>query len=204
MNIQLHHLINFWKINTLFFILLLMNVYNNYSHTAYTYLTIHGNYGILWCAKSLFFPDTSFVRNIDFLEACYSSVYLLLYWIFPFYCISNHIRLSHFETLMVHTLILIGSFLHFCSDCQKYYTLLHEKKFIKNGFFRLVRNPNYIGEFLIYLSFVLCTRSFICFLILLFNVTIVWIPRMIQKDQNLNKYKNFIPTQNYMFIPYIW
>jgi len=203
MILQLNHVINFWKINTIIFIIILMNRYNNYSITAYTYLTIHGNYGILWCTKSLLFLDKSFIRDINLFEAFYSSIYLLLYWIFPFHCISNYICLSNFEVLMVQTMFILGTFLHFCSDCQKYYVLLEKKKYIHDGFFYLTRNPNYLGELLIYSSFVLCTRSLFCFIILLFNVTIFWIP-MIKKDRHLHKYNDFKNNQNHMFIPYIW
>lgn len=202
---KLDHLINFWKLNIIFYILFLMKFYNNYSKTAYTYLSLHGSYGLLWTWKSFLFPDKSFVKNIGIFESIYSSIYLLLYWTFPYMSIKYNVKLTNLEIFFIHSLYTIGIFLHFCSDCQKYYTLKYKKKFINDGFFHICRNPNYLGELLIYLSFVLCTKSLICLFILLFNIILFWIPRMIQKDENLlKKYNDFKYIENFMFIPLIW
>ena len=42
------------------------------------------------------------------------------------------------------------------SDCQKYYTLKYKKGLIDDGLFKYTRNPNYLGEIMVYLSFAMC------------------------------------------------
>jgi Protein of unknown function (DUF1295) len=44
-------------------------------------------------------------------------------------------------------------FLHFVGDAQKYYTLRFWSGLIEDGLFARTRNPNYLGETLIYISF---------------------------------------------------
>jgi steroid 5-alpha reductase family enzyme len=101
-------------------------------------------------------------------------------------------------------MMIMGVFLHFGADCQKYYILQYKKKYINDGFFKWTRNPNYLGELLIYGSFVFCTKSIFCFLILCLNIFLLWIPRMLLKDFSLYKYNEFKYNQNYIFIPFIW
>ena len=86
---------------------------------------------------------------------------------------------------------IIGVFLHFASDAQKYFSLKLKKDLIKEGFFKNVRNTNYLGEILIYLSFAILSMSFIPFAILAIFFFIVFLPRMIKKDKSLTKYESF-------------
>jgi steroid 5-alpha reductase family enzyme len=51
------------------------------------------------------------------------------------------------------------------ADSQKYYTLKYKKGLISDGVMKYTRNPNYLGEMMIYGSFVLLvndTISYIC------------------------------------------
>lgn len=54
------------------------------------------------------------------------------------------------------------------SDCQKYFQLKYKKGLINNGMFKYTRNPNYLGEALLYLSFAICAETLISYLILIF------------------------------------
>ena len=85
----------------------------------------------------------------------------------------------------------MGVFLHFASDAQKYFTLKLKKDLIKDGFFKRIRNTNYLGELLIYISFSILSMSYIPFLILGIFFFLVFIPRMLKKDKSLSKYKDF-------------
>ena len=86
---------------------------------------------------------------------------------------------------------IIGIFLHFASDAQKYFTLRIKKELIKDGFFKNIRNTNYLGEILIYLSFAILSMSYIPFVILALFFFVVFLPRMIKKDKSLTKYPAF-------------
>jgi protein-S-isoprenylcysteine O-methyltransferase Ste14 len=201
---QLYQLINFWKLSTGIWIMWLMFFYQNYSSTAYLYLSLHGTYGILWTLKSLVCPDKSFMYKIDVWEGFYSSLFLMLYWVFPFVIVKYNTILLNWELCIVMTIFTIGVFLHFGSDIQKYYTLLQKKKFIDEGFFKWIRNPNYLGELFIYSSFVYCTQSRLCYIILLFNVCCIWIPRMYIKEWYLRKYPEYKITKTKLWIPFVW
>ena len=82
-----------------------------------------------------------------------------------------------------------GIFLHYTSDCQKFFTLKYKGRgLIKEGLFSYNRNPNYLGEFLIYISFVILSKNWISYAIFFTQIAIAWIPNMIKKDKSLTKY----------------
>ena len=86
---------------------------------------------------------------------------------------------------------IIGVFLHFSSDSQKFFTLKIKKELITDGFFKNIRNTNYLGEILIYTSFALLSMSFIPFIILIIFIAMVFLPRMLKKDKSLSRYSSF-------------
>src|SRR5690349_8155877 len=55
--IKMAWVINFQKCLTLAYVSLLMGVTKNYSIEAYTYLALHGSYGLCWFMKHLVMPD---------------------------------------------------------------------------------------------------------------------------------------------------
>lgn len=104
------------------------------------------------------------------------------------------------------SLNLLGIFLHYGSDAQKYYTLKYKSGLITEGFFARCRNPNYLGEACIYISFAMLAQHWLPFLILGFMVAMVWIPNMLKKDQSLSRYPEF---ENYkansgLIFPKLW
>ena len=52
---------------------------------------------------------------------------------------------------------------------------------ITDGLFKKSRNINYVGEFLIYLSFALLSMHWLTIAILIVFIGIVWVPNMIKK-----------------------
>ena len=50
---------------------------------------------------------------------------------------------------------VLGMFFHFVADAQKFFTLKYRKprKLITEGLFRYTRNPNYLGEVMIYVGY---------------------------------------------------
>jgi hypothetical protein len=61
---------------------------------------------------------------------------------------------------------ITGVLLHYGSDAQKYFTLKYKKGLLTEGFFSRSRNPNYLGEILIYLSFAMLAQHWLPFVIL--------------------------------------
>lgn len=86
---------------------------------------------------------------------------------------------------------ITGIMLHYGSDAQKYFTLKYNQGLITEGFFSRSRNPNYLGEILIYLGFAMLAQHWLPFVILGVFVALVFFPNMLKKDQSLSRYPEF-------------
>ena len=188
---KLNQIINLHKGLTIFVVLSLMYFYNNFSISSWVYLSLHGTYGILWLLKEKIFPDPYFKDEINYPTALIGFILLGSYWVAPFLLISSQKIAPNSLIALCISINILGVFLHFASDSQKYFTLKVKKDLIKDGFFKNIRNTNYLGEVLIYLSFAILSMSYIPFLILGMFFLLVFIPRMLKKDKSLSKYKSF-------------
>ena len=188
---KLNHLINLHKGMTAFVVLGLMFFYNNFSIAPLVYLALHGTYGLLWLLKEQIFPDPYFKEKINFLTSVTGFIFLGSYWVAPYILISTHESVPNIIIAASISINIIGVFLHFASDAQKYFSLKLKKDLIKEGFFKKSRNTNYLGEILIYLSFAILSMNFIPFAILGIFFFVVFLPRMIKKDKSLTKYDSF-------------
>tara|TARA_B100000965_G_scaffold225910_1_gene189105 strand:+ start:136 stop:747 length:612 start_codon:yes stop_codon:yes gene_type:complete len=188
---KLNQIINLHKGLTIFVVLGLMYFYKNFSISAWIYLSLHGTYGILWLLKEKIFPDPYFREDINIFTAITGFIFLGSYWVAPFLLISSQTIVPNAVIALCISLNILGVFLHFASDAQKYFTLKIKKDLIKDGFFKKIRNTNYLGEIFIYLSFCILSMSLIPFFILGVFFFLVFVPRMLKKDQSLSKYKTF-------------
>ena len=188
---KLNQLINLHKGMTAFVVLGLMFFYKNFTIAPLVYLALHGTYGLLWLLKEKIFPDPYFKEKINFLTSVTGFIFLGSYWVAPYILISSPKSVPDFLIAASISINIIGVFLHFASDTQKYFSLKFKKDLIKEGFFKNVRNTNYLGEILIYLSFAILSMSFIPFAILATFFFVVFLPRMIKKDKSLTKYPSF-------------
>ena len=188
---KLNQIINLHKGLTLFVVFGMMYFYDNYSISAWTYLALHGTYGILWLLKEKIFPDPYFKDEINTVTAITGFILLGSYWVAPFLLISANVVVPNPLIAACISINILGVFLHFASDAQKYFTLKVKKDLIKDGFFKRIRNTNYLGEILIYISFAFLSMHYIPFLILGMFFFIVFIPRMLKKDKSLEKYESF-------------
>ena len=188
---KLNQIINLHKGLTPFVVIGLMSYYENFSLPAWVYLSLHGTYGILWLLKEKIFPDQYFKEEINIITSITGFIFLGSYWVAPFILISADKFVPNAIIALSISLNIIGVFLHFASDSQKYFTLKVNKELIDDGFFKNIRNTNYLGEILIYLSFAMLSMSYIPFVILALFFFIVFLPRMLKKDKSLSKYTNF-------------
>ncbi|MDJ0509491.1 MAG: DUF1295 domain-containing protein [Crocosphaera sp.] len=188
---KIKHPINLHKALTLFAILGLMTFYQNFSVTAWVYLSLHGSYGILWLFKDRIYPDKSWEEEIPVMMGIVTFGLLMLYWVAPFILISQNIEAFPALIAVVIAINLLGVFLHYSSDAQKYYTLKYHSGLITEGFFARCRNTNYLGEILIYGSFALLTQHWLPFVILGLFISLVFVPNMLKKDKSLARYPEF-------------
>jgi protein-S-isoprenylcysteine O-methyltransferase Ste14 len=71
------------------------------------------------------------------------------------------------------------------------YLKLRPGSLITEEFFKRRRNPNYLGELLIYAGFGMLAMHWIPLAILAVWVLAYWLPSMIQKDRSLSRYEDF-------------
>ncbi len=101
---------------------------------------------------------------------------------------------------------IMGIILMLGSDLQKYLTLRARKGLINDGFFRYTRNPNYLGEIMIYSSFAIIVDEYLPWGIFINAWIILFLLRMCFKDWSLSrklgwkKYKE----SSWMLLPKIY
>lgn len=188
------------------FVVCVMALFNqSQNSTMWIYLALHGMYGILWILKSRIFPDKTWSRPVS---AGYGIGIvwggLSLYWIAPVLLAVRNIHAPPWYLAVCVAIYSLGVFLHFGADMQKHTSLkLKPNELICDGMFARVRNPNYLGELLIYLGFGLLAMHWIPILVILLFVLLYWLPRMHEKDRSLSRYPQFeiYKQQTSLFIP---
>jgi steroid 5-alpha reductase family enzyme len=170
----------------------MMWFYNNWSQEAFIYLSIHGTYSVLWLIKETLYPDRRFDEKQPFwIGVLFIFLPLAGYYIAPYLLISRHVTLPPALIGLVLFLYTMGIFLHYVSDAQKYYTLKLQKQLIQEGLFGRTRNPNYLGEILIYLSYAMMSLHWLPLVVLAGWVFGFFVRNMLVKDKSLSRYPEF-------------
>lgn len=201
------HFIDSHKAVTGLFVLLLIAFYGQWQNlTAWVYLALHGSYGVLWVLKSRLFPDKNWERPATWRFALVAWGGLTVYWVAPWLLVARGVEAPPLLLALCVALYAFGAFLHFASDMQKYMWLkLRPGELLTDGLWSLSRNPNYLGELLIYLSFALLARHWLPIVLLALFVIVYWLPNMRRKDRSLARYPAFAAyrARTRMFIPFI-
>jgi protein-S-isoprenylcysteine O-methyltransferase Ste14 len=185
-------LINIHKALVIPVVLGLMWGYGNWSTEAYVYLALHGTYSLLWLMKHSSYPDPRFAQKLPVWVGLL-TVFLPLagYYLTPYLLISRHVTLRSYVFAIVLFLYIIGIFFHYVSDAQKFFTLRERKGLIEDGLFTRTRNPNYLGEILIYLSYAIMSMHWIPFVVLGAWVFGFFVRNMLRKDKSLARHAGF-------------
>jgi steroid 5-alpha reductase family enzyme len=183
--------INLHKGLTAGIVLGLMYYYDNFSIGAWVYLALHGSYGFLWLFKDRVYPDKKWEEQVSVPYGILVFFALGLYWIAPFILISQDKMPGEMIIAGAVALNMFGSVLHFGSDAQKYFTLIYKSGLITEGFFARCRNPNYLGELMIYVGFAMLSMSWMGYIGIALFFSFVFIPGMIKKDKSLARYPEF-------------
>ena len=194
--LKLAWVINFQKTSTFFYILLLMNYYQNqnFSVSASVYLALHGMYGFCWMLKHFAFPDRSWEKKVTVGGGLMAFILVLgLYWVFPFLLISGILgpdqKMASIPILTaaisIHTL---GVVIMMVADCQKYYTLKYHQGLITEGLFKYIRHPNYLGEIMLYASYAMIVQHWIPWAILAWVWIGVFLVNILQKESSMSRY----------------
>lgn len=177
-----------------------------HNETAWVYLALHGTYGLLWILKSRLFPDKQWERPVPWSLGVATWGLLTLYWVGPYIITSRDLHAAPWALGLCVAMWGLGVFLHFASDMQKHMHLqLRPGTLLTDGLWARVRNPNYLGEFLIYFSFCLLSMHWAPMTVLAFVVLTVWLPNMIKKDRSLSRYPEFAAwkQRSWLVVPYV-
>lgn len=157
----------------------------------------HSVYGICWNFKDYHFGDAQWKKNMSLCGFCLFGLVLGLYYL-PMYCLTSRqcpggtFAEGHENWVILSGSVfyLFGFFFLFGSDAQKYYTFTYQnpRGLITDGFFQYCRNPNYLGEIMIYTGFAILSTSYIvlpCFAVVW---VCVFLPNMKLKDASMSRY----------------
>lgn len=175
--------------------------------TALVYLALHGCYGLMWVIKSRTFPDRSWERRCSALRGLVIWLALSLYWLAPWIIVVHDVRAPGWLLASCTALYALGVFLHFAADMHKHTRLAQSPgQLIDSGLWSRLRNPNYFGELLIYLSFALLAMHWLPLLILTLFVLGYWLPNMWRKDRSLARYEGFpaYRKRSWLFLPFVY
>jgi protein-S-isoprenylcysteine O-methyltransferase Ste14 len=191
--LKLSWVINAQKGGTLLFIGVLMLGYRNDSTAAWVYLALHGTYGLCWLLKHLAFRDPRWDVRVTLGGAFVSFALVLgLYWVFPWLLISDVLgpRPEPSNALLALCIALhtLGVVVMMSADSQKHFTLRYRKGLVEDGMFRHSRNPNYLGEMMLYGAYALLVRHWIPWLILAWVWGEVFLINMLMKDSSLSRH----------------
>ena len=180
--------INLHKIITLFIVYGLMTWFDHFSTAAWVYLGLHGIYGYCWLVKDFGFRDGSFENRVTWGGAIMTYVVLVgWYWLFPYMFMSRHIEPSNellFAAIALHTL---GITWMIAGDCQKHFSLKYRKGLVTDGVFTYTRNPNFLGEVMIYLTYAILADHWITWIVFAYAVLFFY-SRMFMKDASISRY----------------
>ncbi len=188
---KVKYFINLHKGATCFFVLSLMLVYQNFTLGPWVYLALHGTYGFLWLLKDRLYPDKQWEQELPLPVGLIGFGVVSLYWVAPFILISSRAEPPLPLVAAAIAINILGVFLHYVSDAQKYYTLKYKSGLITEGFFARCRNTNYLGEIFIYLAFAMLAMHWLPFVILAGFIAALFVPNMLKKDKSLSRYPEF-------------
>ena len=189
------HVIDTFKGVTALFVLATMAVTGRLtSLTCWIYLAIHGTYGVLWMLKSRIFGDKTWEKRCTPRRFVMLVGGLSAYWAAPVLLALSYREAPPALLAIAVSLFGFGVFLHFASDMQKHMWLeLKKGHLLQTGLWSRTRNPNYLGELCIYLSFAMLSLHWLPFVFFGSVIAVEWIPNMLRKEKSLSRYAAFGP-----------
>jgi protein-S-isoprenylcysteine O-methyltransferase Ste14 len=198
--------VNLHKIFTLFIIYAMMSYYANFSVGAWVFLGLHGIYGYCWLIKDLGFRDHQLENKLSFLG--FINLYLLLiawYWLMPWLFIARGIEPSSFMLFFAIAIHTLGVVTMIAGDGQRHWILKYRNQpgLIQEGMYRYTRNPNYLGELMLYAAYALLASHWIAWVIYGY-MAIYFLARMKGKDNAISRHSGWAEykAQSGLVIPW--
>jgi steroid 5-alpha reductase family enzyme len=201
--VTVNWVINAHKILVTPIVLIMMWYFRNWSASAFLYLGLHGTYTLLWLIKQVIFADKRFAQQLPIWFGFLTPFLpLMAYMVGPYLLISEHTVPPNWVSAVAPFLCILGVFLHYVSDAQKFFVLQLRKGVIDDGLFARTRNPNYLGEVLIYGGFALASWHWEPFVVLA-GWCVFFNHNMRKKDASMSRHPEFAAYKDRtgMFLP---
>jgi protein-S-isoprenylcysteine O-methyltransferase Ste14 len=109
-------------------------------------------------------------------------------WGLPWLFLSRHIEPSNLTLAFCISLHTLGVVIMTAADLQKTFTLRLKPGLISNGLFAYTRNPNFLGEIMIYASYAILAASLAGWIFVLLQWFLIFLPRMLVKDASISRH----------------
>jgi protein-S-isoprenylcysteine O-methyltransferase Ste14 len=186
---RLSWVINAQKGGTLPFVLALMWLTDTWTATAWTYLALHGSYGLIWLMKDRVMPDQRWATPITFGGAFLSFALVLgPYWLAPILLVRDATQQPAWLLASAAIAYAVGVVVMMASDAQKHFTLQVRRGLITTGFFARVRHPNYLGEMVLYAAFAVVAGHVLPWVVLAWVWLGLFVPNMLGKEASMSRY----------------
>ena len=190
---KLATLINLQKGGTGPFVLGLRAVCGNWSAEAWTYLALHGTYGLCWLLKHATFRDARWEVRVTWAGGLLTWLGVLgPYWLAPVLVVTPILGPRTAPTpgflalaIVLHTL---GLALMLAADAQKHAALARGPGLITDGLFARMRHPNYLGEMLLYAAYALLARHWLPWVVLAWVWGLVFLPGMVLMEARMARH----------------
>lgn len=209
--VPLNVVIDLHKAATGPFVLVLMQAYDVFSPAAWTYLALHGSYGVAWVLKDVTVGDRKWRTHVGIGGALGTWAFLTLYWVAPVILVlgtAGSLELGGWRPgsawsppgagwlAAAVVAYVAGLVLMIGADVQKNLALAGRSGggpngLITTGFFARTRHPNYLGEMLIYGAFALVVGHWLPWVILAAIWGLFFVPNMLAIDASLARYPGY-------------
>lgn len=199
---------NYHAAATPIFCLLLLLLFRPHSPMAYVYAALFSGVSLSTLFKDWAEPEYRF-RQLATQGGCLAiGGYLFGYWlVFLSGLINVDEKPADIERCFWAVLLCtMGVGLNIGADVQKTTTLSIQDGLITNGYFARTRNPNYLGEILIFFSFGILSRSFFSWLYLFICWIVIFGSGMMKKEISLMQkdgYKDY-KNKSLLLLPRIY
>lgn len=191
--VMLSKIVSFHKSATIFVMIIFLIYFKNFARGPVVYTALHGIYGIIYMLKTYVTPDLSFNKMVSLGSGIVVQVVLLLYWSFGFLLCAGYgiQRPSGLRICVALLLFSFGLILMFAADAQKYWVLERKKGLITDGLYARTRNPNYLGEMMLYSAFAIITGLWYSYIVLISIWMSLFLYRIFLKEFSLMKKEGY-------------
>ena len=194
------------KILTLFIVYAMMHHFQNFTTGAWVYLALHGIYGYCWLIKDFGFRDHQLNDKLSFIG--FFNLYAMLiawYWLIPYLFLSRFIEPSGFVLFVAIALHTLGVVTMIAADGQRHWAMKYRTRsgLFTDGMCRYTRNPNYLGELMLYAAYALLAAHWIAWVIYAY-MALYFLARMKGKDHAISRHPGWAEykAQSGLLIPW--